>query len=79
MDKPLNRERQQQTLREALKAIDETDFVPAAGQNRLRGMIEARPDWVISRQRAWGVPISVFVHKATGEVIPSAKFRKSGE
>ena len=53
----------------ALKAIDETIFVPPAGQNRLRGMIEARPDWVISRQRAWGVPITVFVYKATGLVL----------
>ncbi|WP_119272650.1 isoleucine--tRNA ligase [Taklimakanibacter deserti] len=53
----------------ALKAIDETEFVPPAGQNRLRGMIEARPDWVISRQRAWGVPIAVFVNKATGLVL----------
>ena len=40
-------------------------------------MIDARPDWVISRQRAWGVPITVFVHKETGEVIPSATFEKS--
>ena len=69
-----------QTLREcSLKAIEETDFVPASGQNRLRGMIESRPDWVISRQRAWGVPITVFQHKETGEVIPGPKFAKSDE
>ena len=55
-------------LREtALKAIDETRFVPASGQKRLRGMIADRPDWVVSRQRAWGVPITVFVDKNTGE------------
>ncbi len=58
------------TLRtRALDAIDDTRFVPAAGQNRLRGMIEHRPDWVLSRQRAWGVPITVFVNKETGEVL----------
>ena len=56
------------TLREkALAAIDATRFVPRAGYNRLRSMIEQRPDWCVSRQRAWGVPIAVFVNKATGE------------
>ncbi len=64
-----------QTLRElALTAIDETRFVPTSGQKRLRGMIENRPDWVLSRQRAWGVPITVFVHNESGEVIPNAGF-----
>ncbi|HEX9905850.1 MAG TPA: isoleucine--tRNA ligase [Propylenella sp.] len=58
------------TLRaRALKAIDATRFVPAAGQNRLRGMIESRPDWVVSRQRAWGVPITVFVNRKSGEIL----------
>jgi isoleucyl-tRNA synthetase len=56
------------TLREkALAAIDATRFVPRAGYNRLRSMIEVRPDWCVSRQRAWGVPIAVFVDKATGQ------------
>jgi isoleucyl-tRNA synthetase len=53
----------------ALRAIDETKFFPAGGQNRLRAMIEQRPDWVISRQRAWGVPIAVFVNRETGEIL----------
>ena len=53
----------------ALQAIDATRFVPARGKNRLRSMIETRPDWCVSRQRTWGVPIAVFVHKRTGEVL----------
>jgi isoleucyl-tRNA synthetase len=56
------------TLREtALAAIDATDFYPEAGRNRIRGMVESRPDWLISRQRAWGSPLAMFVDKASGE------------
>jgi isoleucyl-tRNA synthetase len=55
-------------LREtALKAIDDTRWVPGQGRNRIHAMISMRPDWCISRQRAWGVPIALFVRKADGK------------
>ncbi|GHT95669.1 isoleucine--tRNA ligase [Betaproteobacteria bacterium] len=62
---------QNPALREiAEKAIEETDFFPAWGRARLEGMMKTRPDWCISRQRNWGVPIPFFLHKETGQPHP---------
>ncbi len=59
-----------ETLREkALAAIKDTNWFPAKGEARITSMIANRPDWCISRQRAWGVPIALFLHKDTGEVL----------
>jgi isoleucyl-tRNA synthetase len=64
MDEPL---KDGDTLRDkALTAIDTTAFHPVAGKNRIRTMVESRPDWLISRQRAWGTPLAMFVDKHTG-------------
>jgi isoleucyl-tRNA synthetase len=61
------------TLREtALQAIDDTRWVPDKGRNRIRAMVEGRPDWVLSRQRAWGVPIALYVNRKTGEYLRDA-------
>ena len=61
------------TLRNnALKAVDDTEFFPAWGRARLQAMIEGRPDWVVSRQRFWGTPMTFFVHKETGELHPNS-------
>ena len=53
----------------ALKAIDETTFYPSKGKERLRSMIETRPDWCVSRQRVWGVPLPIFINKKNKEIL----------
>ena len=53
----------------ALKAINDTTFYPSKGKERLRAMIETRPDWCVSRQRVWGVPLPIFVNKKTKEIL----------
>ena len=57
----------QELRKKALKSIDDTIFYPPQGQTRLRSMIETRPDWCISRQRVWGVPLPLFVNKKDGQ------------
>ncbi len=62
----------QKNLRaDAEKAIRETSWIPDWGQARIEGMVSGRPDWCISRQRTWGVPITLFVHKESGELHPN--------
>ncbi|QUD87677.1 isoleucine--tRNA ligase [Phenylobacterium montanum] len=68
MDAPIEGPAHQgKTLRQtALRAIDATEFYPAQGRNRIRSMVETRPDWLVSRQRAWGSPLAIFIEKDTG-------------
>jgi isoleucyl-tRNA synthetase len=55
--------------KKALKALDDTIFYPNKGRERIKAMIETRPDWCVSRQRVWGVPLPIFVHKTSKEIL----------
>jgi isoleucyl-tRNA synthetase len=69
MDKPFKGSNGKTLRQLAIQAIADTKWYPKAGQNRIGSMVEGRPDWVLSRQRAWGVPIAIFVHKETQEIL----------
>jgi isoleucyl-tRNA synthetase len=56
--------------RDAMRAINDVQWIPGWGKQRIEGMVEGRPDWCISRQRTWGVPIPLFIHKESGELHP---------
>ena len=63
--------------KKALKALVETSFLPNKGRARIKAMIETRPDWCVSRQRVWGVPLPIFVHKATKEILVDDKVNEN--
>jgi len=65
------------TLRSrAMQAISDTKWYPASGENRMAGMVKDRPDWVLSRQRAWGVPLAIFVDRKTDQILDDADVNK---
>jgi isoleucyl-tRNA synthetase len=67
---PMDRAKDGATLRQAaMQSIADTRFVPEKGRNRIGAMVEGRPDWVLSRQRAWGVPITLFVNRESGQYL----------
>ncbi len=69
MDKPFTGSNGKTLRQIAMSAIGATQWFPKMGANRIGSMVEGRPDWVLSRQRAWGVPIAIFVEKATGKIL----------
>jgi isoleucyl-tRNA synthetase len=73
MDKPFLGSKGETLRQIAMQSIRDTRWYPKAGENRIGAMVEGRPDWVLSRQRAWGVPLAIFVHKPTGEILNDAE------
>jgi isoleucyl-tRNA synthetase len=70
MDRPFANAHGGKTLRTlAVEAIEHTRWAPPSGENRIKGMVANKPDWVLSRQRAWGVPLSIFVRKDGHEIL----------
>jgi isoleucyl-tRNA synthetase len=70
---PMDKDMPGGTLRQkAMTAIENTRWVPEKGRNRINSMVEGRPDWVLSRQRAWGVPITLFVDRKSGQYLCDA-------
>ena len=53
----------------SLSEIENVEWIPKRGKNRIKSMVDNRPDWVVSRQRAWGVPLAIFLNKKTGEIL----------
>jgi isoleucyl-tRNA synthetase len=76
MDKPITKDPRDTLRVRAMKAIGDTKWYPPSGENRMGGMVKDRPDWVLSRQRAWGVPLAIFVHRASGEILDDAAVNK---
>jgi isoleucyl-tRNA synthetase len=76
MDKPLSKDAGDTLRARAMKAIGDTKWYPRSGENRMAGMVKDRPDWVLSRQRAWGVPLAIFVNKKTQEILNDADVNK---
>ncbi|MGC9953651.1 MAG: isoleucine--tRNA ligase [Rhizomicrobium sp.] len=72
MDKPYKGSNGKTLRQIAMQAIRDTKWYPKAGENRIGSMVEGRPDWVLSRQRAWGVPLAIFVDKKSGEILDDA-------